>query len=227
MDPRESRVLEYLTGFLTHKRRETMRRVVADRTRYLTVLVEDIYQPHNASAVLRSLDACGVQDVHIVENRNRYQINPGVALGSSRWLTIHRYADGASNTADAMAALRRAGYRLVATSPQPGAATLESFDVTAGPAALLLGNELDGLSAEAIEAADEHLYIDMYGFVESFNISVSAAIIIYKLGQRLRHSGVDWRLSEDARNELLLEWTRRSLKQSKALERRLWDTIES
>ena len=227
MDPRDQKVLDYLSDFLTAERRETMRRVVEERTRYLTVLVEDIYQPHNASAVLRSLDACGVQDVHIVENRNRYQVNPGVALGSSGWLTMHRYADGANNTAAAMAALRGAGYRLVATSPRPGASTLEAFDVTRGPTAILLGNELDGLSPEALDGSDEHLYIDMYGFVESFNISVSAAIIIYTLVQKLRRSAVGWRLSEEARSTLLLEWTRGSLKQSEALERRLWKTIET
>ncbi|MFW5690007.1 MAG: TrmH family RNA methyltransferase [Spirochaetota bacterium] len=210
---------DYLSSFVTPERLARMHEVLAERTRYLTVVVEDIYQPHNASAVLRTCDCFGVQDVHIVENRNRYRLNPGVELGTAQWLTLHRYRGEGDNTPAAIEALRAAGYRIVATTPHTDQVELERFDLEAGPAALLFGNELDGLSPTALEAADEHLAIPMYGFVESFNISVSAAIVLHHLTHVLRTSDHDYRLGDDERREVLLAWLRSSIGRVEALER--------
>lgn len=212
--------LDYLAGFVTPERLGRMKAVIAERTRRITVVVEDIYQPHNASAVLRTCDCFGVQDVHIIENRNAYRLNPGVELGTAQWLSLHRYRDrGVSNTPRAIAALRAAGYRIVATTPHTSQVSLEEFDVSAGPVALLFGNELDGLSREALEAADEHLVIPMYGFVESFNISVSAAIVLHHLTHALRTSGAEYRLPDADQREILLAWLRSSIGRVEALER--------
>lgn len=216
---RRDRLIEYLERFVTDERRARMRSVIAERTRYLTVAVEDIYQPHNASAVLRTCDCFGVQDVHIIENRNRYRLNPGVELGTAQWLTLRRYSSEANNTASAVAALRDAGYRIVATTPHTSQAELEWFDLEAGPVALLFGTELDGLSPAALDAADEHLVIPMYGFVESFNISVSAAIVLHHLTHRLRTSDLSYRLSDDEARAVYLEWLRSSVGRAEALER--------
>ena len=213
------RLTAYLSQFVTEERLSRMRSVVAERTRHLTVVVEDIYQPHNASAVLRTCDCFGVQDVHIVENRNRYRLNPGVELGTAQWLTLHRYREAENNTPAAIAALREAGYRIVATTPHTDQVRLEEFDLDAGPAALLFGNELDGLSEAALASADEHLAIPMYGFVESFNISVSAAIVLHHLTHRLRTSGRHYQLSAAERDEVFLAWLRSSIGRVEALER--------
>jgi tRNA (guanosine-2'-O-)-methyltransferase len=209
----------YLSQFVTDDRLARMDEVLAERTRYLTVAVEDIYQPHNASAVLRTCDCFGVQDVHIIENRNQYRLNPGVELGTAQWLTLHRYRGDENNTPAAIARLREAGYRIVATTPHTDQVFLERFDLEAGPVALLFGNELDGLSPSALEAADEHLAIPMYGFVESFNISVSAAIVLHHLTHVLRTSGRDYELADRERAEILLAWLRSSIGRVEALER--------
>lgn len=244
--PVDPQLIEYLSQFVTEARRRRMEEVLAERTRYLTVVLEDLYQSHNASAVLRSCDGLGIQDVHIIENRNRYQVNPDVALGTSQWLTMRKYgaaevgaagakdrvegtgaadrpepagaAGAAENTLSAYRALRRAGYRIVATAPHRGTIDLEDFPVEEAPTALVFGNELDGLTETALEHADAYLRIPMRGFVDSFNISVSAALCMHFLTHRLRHSRVEWRLSEGERQELRLAWLRQSIRRVDALE---------
>lgn len=211
-------LISHLSRFLTEDRLERMEEVLEKRTRYLTVVLEDIYQPHNASAVLRSCDGFGVQDTHIVENRNSYRVNPGVELGTSRWLTLNKFNGSEYNSLDAVTQLRKRGYRIVVTSPRVDGVPLEEFDLEKGKAALFFGNELDGLTDTLLEEADERLYIPMYGFVESFNISVSCALTLHHLTWSLRNSRIDWMLSSEEREEILLSWLRRSIKR--------WETIE-
>ena len=211
-------LIAHLSGFLTEARYEKMRSVLENRTRYLTVVLEDIYQPHNASAVLRSCDGFGIQDVHIIENRNSYKVNPGVELGTSRWLSLTKYNRKGYNSSEAIETLRRRGYRIVATSPHANDTPLEDFDLQRGKTALFFGNELDGLTGKVIAEADEYLRIPMYGFVESFNISVSCAITLQHLIYRLRGMPFEWKLTEEERDELLLAWIRRSVKRWKTIE---------
>jgi tRNA (guanosine-2'-O-)-methyltransferase len=219
MDSGERRQrIDYLSGFVTARRLERLRQVLAYRTRYITVALEDIYQAHNASAVLRSCDGFGVQDAYIIENRNTYTVNPGVELGTRQWLTLHRYGAGEYNTSAAAADLRSRGYRIVAATPHSGDVPLEEFDLESGPAAFFFGNELDGLTEGMLEEAEEHMRIPMYGFVESFNISVSCALTLHHLSYRLRRSAISWELSGDEREELLLEWLRNSVKRSQEIE---------
>ena len=212
-------LIGYLSEFVTDERLGTMHRVLEERTRYLSVVMEDIYQPHNASAVLRTCDCFGIQDVHIVENRNAYRLNPGVELGTAQWLSLHRYRGEPSNTPAAIDTLRSAGYRIVATTPHTEGCSLDDFNLDAGPVALLFGNELEGLSEAAFTLADEHLVIPMVGFVESFNISVSAAIILHTLSSRLRSSGIAYHISPEEREVILLHWLRSSIGRVEALER--------
>lgn len=212
--------LEYLSSMVTPNRLATMNHVLDQRTRYITVVVEDIYQPHNASAVLRTCDAFGIQDVHIIENRNTYRVNPGVELGTAQWLTIEKHRNAEDNGAAALAVLKERGYRIIATTPHADDTNLDDFDLTAGKAALVFGNELDGISERTMASADGFLRIPMYGFVESFNISVSAAIILYHLKSALRRSGIKWRLGDDERTDLLLSWLRGSVRKSSELEKR-------
>lgn len=233
MTPMDPDLTTYLSQFVTPRRLRRMEQVLGERTRYLTVVLEDIYQPHNASAVLRSCDSCGVQDVHIIEKRNSYRVNPGVELGTAQWLTLRRYrldqaapkAGATVTTPDpvraALTDLRARGYRIVATTPHTEDVELGSFDLNRGKVALCFGTEMEGLSEELLTEADEYVRIPMYGFVESFNISVSAAIILYTLTQRLRaHEEPPWRLSDAERAEILLTWLRRSVKESERLEAR-------
>jgi tRNA (guanosine-2'-O-)-methyltransferase len=213
-------LIAHLSQCVTESRLTLFKKVLAGRTRYLTVLIEDIYQSHNASAVLRTCDCNGIQDVHIVEENNAYEINRDVALGSDQWLTLHYYKEGPDNIYRAVERLKRKGYRIVATSPHRQGTTPEDFDLERGKAALLFGTELNGLTDRAMEMADEYIQIPMHGFTESYNISVSAAIILYTLRTRLEASTIHWRINGEEQNELLLNWLRNTVKMSEQIEKK-------
>jgi tRNA (guanosine-2'-O-)-methyltransferase len=161
----------------------------------------------------------GIQDVHIVEQRNAYELNPDVALGAHQWLTLHYYNDAKDNIQIAVKALKMKGYRVVATSPHTGGSTPGSIDLEKGKIALMFGTELNGLTDQALSQADEYIQIPMVGFTESYNISVSAAVILYQMRNRLQESSINWQLSDDEREQLLLEWLKSSIKMSKQIEK--------
>jgi tRNA (guanosine-2'-O-)-methyltransferase len=211
------RLIGYLSEFVTRDRLKTFDKVLDHRTRYISVVLEDLYQPHNASAVLRTCDCFGIQDVHIIENRNTYSISADVALGSNKWLTLKKYNRTEFNTPDTYRTLRSAGYRIVATTPHRDDTTLNDFDLKKGKLVLVFGTELEGLSETAIKEADEYLRIPMVGFTESFNISVAAAIILWQLTSRLKRSTIRWQLLPHERTELKLAWLKRSIKKSDLL----------
>lgn len=204
-------LLENLSGYIRPERYYRMKKVLEYRTRHLCVVLEDIYQSQNASAVLRTCDCFGVQDVHIIENQNVYEINPDVALGSSKWLTLYKYSSQEHNTISCLNHLKEKGYRIVATSPHEDDCLIESLDIRE-KTALLFGTELKGLSDDAKSMADAYVKIPMYGFTESFNISVSAAICLYSLTPRIRSSGIEWQLSEEEKADLLISWIISSVK---------------
>ncbi len=183
------------------------------RTRYLTVVLENIYQPQNASAVIRTCDCFGVQDLHIIENTNNYRINPDVVLGSHQWLNLYRYNRHENNTSEALKQLRENGYRIVATTPHNSQVGLDEFDLQKGKAAFFFGNEHHGLSSQVLDSADEYLTIPMFGFTESLNISVSAAIVLNNLCKRLRMDNrIDWQLNYLEQQEILLQWYKNAIK---------------
>lgn len=210
-------LIGFLETILTEERLSTINRVIQNRTNYLTVVLENIYQPHNASAVLRSCDCFGIQNVHIVENTNEYNVNPDVALGSAQWLNLHKYNSKPNNTFDAINNLKKQGYRIVATTPHTNDVTLDEFDLEKGKVALMFGTEQDGLSDIAMENADEFLKIPMYGFTESFNISVSAAIIFNRLTAMLRNSEIAYNLNADEYRNVKLKWLINSIKKPEIL----------
>lgn len=200
-------LLEHLGQFLTGHRQGVMRSVLAFRTRHLCVVLEDLYQPHNASAVLRSCDCYGVQDVHILERRYRFEVKKTISLGAAQWLTLHRYRlQPEESSAPCLEALRRRGYQIVATTLRPGSRPIDTLDV-ARPVALCFGTEEEGLSDAAHDAADAHVHLPMYGFTQSFNISVTVALCLQILTQRIRACGADRGLSDEERQEILLGWT--------------------
>ncbi|MBQ9469779.1 MAG: RNA methyltransferase [Bacteroidales bacterium] len=205
---RRRQLIGFLSELVLDQRLALFHRVLDQRTRRVAVLLENIYQAQNASAVLRSCECLGVQDVHVVEQRNQFVVDSEVDMSASKWLTITHHAD----TAQTIATLRQRGYRIVATSPHATAQTPESIDLATGPIALMFGTELSGLSPQALALADEHLLIPMHGFIESFNISVSAAICLYTLITRLRTSGLPMGLSAHERDDLLLRWLLQSVK---------------
>ena len=181
-----------MSALLTDERREQMERVLSNRTRYFTVVLEDLFQPQNASAILRSCDCFGVQDVHIIENRNEFTINPEVVMGADKWLDVYTYNTEINNTESALKSLKHKGYKIIATSPHTNDVNLEEFDYSDGKCAFVFGTELTGISQTVKDQADAFLKIPMYGFTESLNISVSVAIALHHLCYSLRASNVSY-----------------------------------
>ncbi|MBK7554293.1 MAG: RNA methyltransferase [Flavobacteriales bacterium] len=209
-----------LCAFISENKRALFDRIAPERMRHVTVVLEDIYQSHNASAVVRTCDLLGVQDIHVIENRNKYTLNPDVTLGSSKWVDLHRWREGPQNTLDCILALKAKGYRIAATSPHGNSVELKDLDLST-PIAFCFGTELEGLSKELLAAADTRVRIPMHGFTESYNISVSAAIVLFTVTERLRMSNVEWKLSAEEIIELKLEWARKTRYHSSLIEERL------
>ena len=214
-----SELLNYLSTLITPERLKLFDRIIEDRTRYITVVLEDIFQSQNASAVLRSCDCFGIQDVHIIENRNKFTLDTEVSLGSSKWLTMKKYNKKENNSLNAIKQLKKQGYKIVATTPHINDLELNNFNITSQKTALVFGSELPGVSEIIMNEADEFLKIPMYGFTESFNISVSAAIILHHLTLKMRNSEVKWHLNDVEKTEIKLQWLRNSIKKVKLIEK--------
>lgn len=214
----KKKLLEHLYSFISANKKQKIEKVLTQRTRHITVVLENIYQPHNASAVIRSCDCFGIQDLHIIENTNKYEVNPDVALGSSKWVDLIKYnKKGVNNTVDCINDLKSKGYKIVATTPHKDDVDLPDYPIDE-KTALLFGTELDGLSSTAMDMADAYIKIPMVGFTESFNISVSAALCLYQMTLKLKQSKVNWELTSAERQDIMLEWARRIVKRSSAIE---------
>ena len=211
-------LIDHFLKCITDERKALFEELIQKRTTYLTVVLENIYQPLNASAVLRSCDCFGIQDVHVIENYNEFKPDREVAMGASNWLTVNRYDKNENNTLDCIQSLKNKGYRIVATSPHNSQTDLINFDLSKGKTALFFGTEVEGLSDVVLENADEHLHIPMYGFTESFNLSVSAAICLYEMRMKMEKENIKWHMTEDEKNQVLLDWLRYSIDRSEIVE---------
>lgn len=211
-------LLEYLETIITPERRQRFIEVLQNRTKHFTVAVEDVYQLHNTSAVMRSCEVFGVQELHVIEERFSKRIDKQIAMGAQKWVDIFKHQDSMS----CMEALREKGYRIIATTPHNDSVLLEDFDILT-PAAIFFGTEKTGLSEQVMKHADGYLKIPMVGFTESLNISVSAAIILQNLTERLRRSAIKWQLTEEEMLEKRLDWTRKSIKDIDFIEKRFFE----
>lgn len=200
-------LLEHLEQYLTESRKQRFVEVLAERTKHFTVAIEDVYQLHNTSAVIRSCDVFGIQDLHVIEERNRKRIDREIAMGAQKWVDVHRH----HSVVDCMQDLRDKGYQVIATSPHKDDCLLQDFDISKR-SCFFFGRETEGLSDAVIEQADGFLKIPMFGFTESLNISVSAAIILQHVTTQLKESGIRWGLSETEKNEKKLDWIKKTIK---------------
>lgn len=213
--------LDYLEGFLTENRKTRFEEVLAQRTKHFTVVVEDIFQLHNTSAVMRSCEVFGIQELNIIEHRFGKKIDSEIAMGAQKWVDIKKFST-IQNCIDTM---KNNGYQIIATTPHDDSCLLHEFDITK-PSALFFGTEKEGLSQEVMQQADGFLKIPMVGFTESLNISVSAAIIIQDLTTRLRSSDIRWQLTAEERLEKRLDWAKNTIKDIKRIEERYFSENE-
>ena len=205
--PMSADLMTFLEQFVTDDRLALFDRILDQRTRHLTVVVEEVFQSHNANAVVRSCECFGIQDMHVIEGRNTFDLTKGVNMGAAKWVDIHHH----DRTADCIMSLKDQGFRVLATTPHTEQ-TIDQVDVST-PVAILFGTELGGLTETALDLADERARIPMVGFTESFNISVSAALVLQDLTGRLRQDpDVDWTLSAEERAAIRLDWIKKSIR---------------
>ena len=217
MTAKQQHIIDYLSGFINEERRQRLREILWQRTRHITVVLEDIYQPQNASAVVRTCECLGLQEIHVIENRHEYRLNPAVVQGSSKWIELvkHNHAEE-DNTRACIDHLRQLGYRIIAMNPAPEGKTVEQLDVS-NKLALCFGSEEPGLSTTLQDLADETVRIPIHGFTRSYNLSVSAGISLYTLVSTLRNSGVNWQLDERDATELYIKWLTQSTPSGQSL----------
>jgi tRNA (guanosine-2'-O-)-methyltransferase len=216
----------FLAGFVAEKRLQRFEQVLEKRLSHLHIVLENLFQAHNASAVLRSCDCFGVQNVHFIENHNRMRISDDVAMGSSQWLTVRRYKEQANNTRATLQSLKAQGFKIIATSPHKDEHTLKSLPLDQ-KVALVFGTEQEGISQEVMEEADGFVSIPMMGFTESFNVSVCAALCMYELSTRIRSEVPSPYLSDQEKAEVRLQWISASVDNSAALIRRFSEDKKS
>lgn len=209
-------VLDEFYELITPNKITLFDRIAAERTRFVTIALENIYQEHNASAVLRTCDCFGIQDLHVIEKDNQYQIQRDIALGSGRWVDIHNFNQELNPTKDCIHQLKQRGYQIVATTPHTDAYDVHNLPIDK-PLAFFFGTERQGLSDEMMDAADLHVRIPMYGFTESFNVSVCAALCLYELTTRIRETVPNHLLTEDEKIDIYFDWLVNSIDSSVGL----------
>lgn len=205
--------IDVLSEFITDGKKARIEEVLSRRTNYLTFVLEDIVQSHNASATIRTGEILGLSDIYVIDKNNKYTLNPDITLGSSQWINLNKY----KNAKFAIDRLKSDGYSIVATSLSEQSVNLENFPIN-NKMAVFFGTELAGLSSEVLEAADLCVKIPMYGFTQSYNISVAVAIVMYSLLIRLRESGVDYLLNEVEKSNLRLKYYRQVVKNYQIIE---------
>lgn len=200
-------LLDYLQNFITEERKQRFSEIISQRTNHFTVAMEDVFQMHNTSAVVRTCEVFGVQQAHSIEGRYGKRLDEKIAMGAQKWVDVFRYDD----TQKCIDTLREKGYQIVATTPHKDAYLLNDFDISK-KSAFFFGTEKEGLSEKVLAQADTYLKIPMVGFTESLNISVAVAIVLQQLTDKLRRSNIKWQLTEEERYSVLEQWTKISVR---------------
>ncbi len=216
------KLIEYLSQFIVENRLKKIDSIIENRTRYITIAVEDLYQTHNTNAVLRSAECFGIQDVHVIHKEFSFEINKEISMGAAKWLNISSF----ENTSTCITNLKNKGYKIIATLPSENDSFIQNVDLS-NPIAFLFGTEKKGLSDEAIQQADGFVKIPMYGFTESFNVSVSSALVMMNVVERLRNSIINWQLSDDEKIDVKLQYLRASIREVKKIEKRYYESLKN
>jgi len=222
------KLIEYLSQFLTEHRLNLINQKIQDRTHYIIPVLEDIFDPHNTSAVIRTAEALGIQKINIIENHNSFKMSKGITKGAHQWVDVTQYndnnsskSDNTSNSKKCINALKEKGYIVYGATPHEEAFSLEEVDLSK-KIAVCFGSEKNGLSDYLLENCDQKFYIPMTGFTESLNISVSTAITIHHLLYNLNKSDIKYKLSREEQLELKYQWLRKSLKRIDILEKEFY-----
>jgi tRNA (guanosine-2'-O-)-methyltransferase len=213
----DEKVYHELVQLVSEHRNELFDKIAADRTDYINVVIENLYKEHNASAVLRTCDCYGIKKLHVVENENQYKVNRDIALGAGKWVNVETHVKGTPPSIACINTLKDRGYKIVATTPHTDQYDIYNLPIDA-PMAFFFGTEFSGLSDEVLEHCDMRVKVPMFGFTESFNISVSAAILLSAIRKRLGDSDLNWKLSNEEQVQLKTEWCIKNLSHGQEIE---------
>ena len=225
MTKKNHELIKYLKTFISEDRYKLFKKKIDERTQHITVVLEDIFQSRNIAASIRSADCFGIQNVHIIENQNIFQDDTEVSLGASKWIDINRYNQKKENTVNAITKLQKKGYQIIATTPHNADIELFDLDISKKKTAIIFGSEINGCSENALKLADQKMTIPMYGFSESFNISVSVSLCLQHLVYKMRKSKIDWKINKKEQNEIVLRRLKNSLKSSTRIEARYLENL--
>lgn len=208
--------IAFLEQHISAHRLQKIKNVLAQRTRHLTVVLENLYHPENGNAVIRSVECFGLQEMYVVQEKYDWKYSLKIARGAAKWTDVHAYGTEEVGAVACFRQLRERGYQLVATDPQPGSCTAQNLDISR-PVALIFGTESTGVAPETLAMADARIHIPMVGFTESFNISVSAGILLAQLRQRLEVEVPNWQLPEADQMSIYADWLVKSVRHADAL----------
>ena len=211
-------LVAHLKEFVINERRELFETKILERTQHLTIVLENIFQGRNISASIRSADCFGIQDVHIIENDNIFNDDSEVSMGAEKWITTKRYNQDKHNSIKAIKDLKSKGYQIIATTPHNTDCDLYDLDISKKKTALFFGSEVRGCSKETLQLSDKRMKIPMYGFTESYNISVSVSLCLQHLTYKMRQSNINWKLPIDQKEKVMLQWLRNSIKAAGEIE---------
>lgn len=213
----DKKVYKELAQLVSEHKSELFDQIAAERTDYVNVVIENLYKEHNASAVLRTCDCYGIKKLHVIENENQYKVNREIALGAGKWVDVETHTEGKPPALECIETLKKRGYKIIATTPHTDEFDIYNIPINE-PMAFFFGTEFSGLSPEVLEQCDMRVKVPMYGFTESFNISVSAAILLSALRKRLNDSTIEWKLSKEDQIRLKTEWCIKNLSRGKEIE---------
>lgn len=220
MNSSTHQLVKHLQEFVIDERRELFENKIQNRTKHITIVLENIFQGRNISASIRSADCFGIQDVHIIENDNIFNDDSEVSMGAEKWITTKRYNKNEHNSIEAIKDLKEKGYQIIATTPHNTDCNLYDLNIEHKKIALFFGSEVKGCSNETLRLADKRMKIPMYGFTESYNISVSVSLCLQHLTYKMRQSKINWHLSVDEKSSVMLQWLRNSIKASAEIEKK-------
>lgn len=202
-----AQTFEYLKQFLTEERLAKIDHFSQESSDFVLPVMDDVYQFRNAAAIIRSVEACAFHKVIAMEEENVFNPNLTVTKGAETWVEVEKMP----KNLDSLKNIKERGYKILAVSLEKNAVMLPDYQVTE-PIALVFGTELEGVSKEVIDFADETLAIPMYGFTKSYNVSVAAGICMYELKQKLLRSDIDYKLSEEKLLKMKIRWAVNSMR---------------
>jgi len=203
-----SNIIAKLTNVINDDRISLLKEVLDQRTRYLTVVLDDIYYPQNASAILRTSECLGIQDLYAIEDKNKLKVNSDVVKGASKWINLRRYNEQDGRN-ECIEGLKQQDYKIVAMTISEDCIPLEQLPIDK-KLALCFGCEETGLHKDIENKADYKVQIPITGFTQSYNVSVSAGISLYYLINRIKESRHNWQLNQEEKEKLLIDWLSKS-----------------